>query len=340
MKRRAMALVAVAGILFLPAAAARAQTATIEARIEDQDVTRSSDDRPITLDPDSQQVIHVVVRNNGESPLPIRSIRLQGDVMGLTFFSYDTAVGMRVLPGRSEERRYEMDLFGLGGQAVGLIGSRVIALDQNRRPVAEAEMVADVEGSLGSVYGIFGMAISAFTLITFADVLIKLKRRRLPANRWLRALRFLAPGFGLGLSLIFTLSALRIYHPTTGKWVSLLVGSSAIFFLLGYLTPNPPEEEDEEELVSVSAPTPALGMLSAPVRPQSRTPSAGEAPAPAGTALAEPPASPAAAGGALGPPPEPPGPEVAAASPVTDEEPARGTMAAPEPDQPAETQDS
>ncbi|MEX2551832.1 MAG: hypothetical protein WD627_02355, partial [Actinomycetota bacterium] len=107
MKRRAMALVAVAGILFLPAAAARAQTATIEARIEDQDVTRSSDDRPITLDPDSQQVIHVVVRNNGESPLPIRSIRLQGDVMGLTFFSYDTAVGMRVLPGRSDERRYE-----------------------------------------------------------------------------------------------------------------------------------------------------------------------------------------------------------------------------------------
>ena len=367
MKRLALGLAVAAGVLFMQAPAVAAG-ATIEARIDDNDVAGSTDDKPIELDPDFQQSISVTITNPTEVPLSVRSIRLLGDVMGLTFFSFDTRVGMQVPPGGSDQRTFELDLFGLDGQAVGLIGSQVVAINDEREPVASVDLVADVRGSLKSVYGIFGIAIFAFTLLTFADALLRLKRRQLPANRWYRGLRFFTPGVGLGLSLIFTLSALRIYHPTPAKWTILLVVISGLFFLLGYLTPNPEEDDEDEELSEVTVPAAAPAMRpipplapsgfaparNAPVSPAGSAPAAGPGAASdagrTGTALASPvagaetiPSSPApdspaeteevSADAAPAEPPEAASgvPREAVPAPAPGE-PARGTVAAPKPD--------
>lgn len=219
----------------------------LEASIERRDVSDSSDSNPIVLEPKDLPVMRVRVENNSNVTITVRTVRLEGNVMGLTFFAYDTSVGMRIRPGETEERRFEMDLVGLSGQAVGLIPSSVEILDPDREVLASQSLVVDVRGSLRSVYGIFGLALVALTLASAAVALVKLARHTLPANRWKRAMRFATPGLGAGLVAVFTLSALRIFAPSTDKWIPLLAGGALIGFLLGYVTPSPEIEEEEEE---------------------------------------------------------------------------------------------
>ena len=111
-------------------------------------------------------------------------------------------------------------------------------------------MVTDVHGSLVSVYGLFGLALLVLTILAFADVLLAIARHRMSPNRWRRGLRFLTPGIGLGLVLVFTLSALAVWVPSPGTWLVTVVVSAAVFFVLGYLSPTPraTEEEDDEDL--------------------------------------------------------------------------------------------
>ena len=213
--------------------------------MDGRDVRVSSNDRPVRLDPERPTVLRVRVHNGGDRGIGIRTVRLEGKVMGLSFFRYDTSVGMRVGPGASEDRVLELDLGGMRDEAVGLISSAVVILDEDRRPLAKERLVVDVRGSLRSVYGVFGLAVAAFTVVSLSAALIRLGRRTLPDNRWLRALRFGAPGLGLGLTLVFTLSALRVYAPVAGKWIPLVAVCAVGMFLLGYLTPAPESPDDE-----------------------------------------------------------------------------------------------
>lgn len=219
----------------------------LKASIDGRDVSDSSDQDPVVLDPQGSPILRVRVENNGDRTITIRTVRLEGSVIGLTFYSYDTAVGMKVAPGEEDERAFEMDLVGLDGQAVGLIPSSVKVLDPDRKSLAGQSLVVDVRGSLRSVYGIFGLIIVAVTLAALAQALFKLARHTLPPNRWKRGLRFATPGVGAGLTAVFTLSALAIFAPLADKWIPLVAGGGLIGFLVGYLTPSPEEEEEQEE---------------------------------------------------------------------------------------------
>lgn len=255
------ALFVLAVSMFATVVLAKGEVA-LKATIDGRDVSVSSDANPIVLDPEGAPVLRVRVENNGDSAIQIKTVRLNGNVIGLTFFAYDTSVGMRIEPGEVEERAFEMDLVGLTGQAVGLIPSSVEILDPDRNSLAAVSQVVDVRGSLRSVYGIFGMAIVALTLTSLGVGLVKLARHTLPPNRWKRGMRFTAPGVGAGLTAVFTLSALRIFAPSADKWIPLLVGGGLVGFVLGYLTPSPvtdeeedEEEEDEEDVDAATRPT-------------------------------------------------------------------------------------
>jgi hypothetical protein len=67
-------------------------------------------------------------------------------------------------------------------------------------------------------------------------------------NRWRRALRLLGVGIGLGLVLVFTMSALRVWVPSPGRWFTVVLVFAIVFSVIGYLTPTPASEEDEEVL--------------------------------------------------------------------------------------------
>jgi hypothetical protein len=273
-----------------PRPAVATTSVTLDARVDGRPVREATETRPIRLDPDRPAVLSVEVVNPGSSVVTVRTVRLEGVVMGLTFFAYDTAVGMVVPAGGRSERRFELDLAGLGGQAIGLIPGSVTLLDADRDEVASEPVVVDVRGSLLSVYGAFGLAVAFLTVLSFLGALVGLARHRLPPNRWRRALRFLTPGIGLGLVLNFTLSATRVYVPRLGRWTGIVAACAVVLFVVGYLTPSPEEEGEEEALALVALPAGTVpGALTA--APVAELPDAGgRALPPPGT---EPPGGPA-----------------------------------------------
>ncbi len=238
-------LLAVMPLFFAQAASATSGEVTMTARIDGTPLSTSSEAHPIKLYPLRSALIAVTIHNETDTSLHVATVRLAGQVMGLTFFAYDTTVEVVVPPGRTVTHRYALGLLGLNGQATGLIQSSLAILGPGQQAVASQGLVVDVRGSLRSVYGMFGLAIAVLTALAFTGALVRLARHRLHPNRFRRGLRFLVPGIGLGLFLVFTLSATRVFVPQPGRWVPLLVVSAVVLFGLGYLTPSPelPGEE-------------------------------------------------------------------------------------------------
>jgi len=228
----------------------------VRASIDGRSLSSSSSAHPIRLHPDRPTILELTVTNDGDGPEIVQTVRLEGRVIGLTFYAYDTAVGLSVAPGTTEERRYSLDLSGLKGQATGLIPSHLKLLDQARHELASQSTLVDVRGSWHSVYGWFGFGIAVITGVLLLSALLALARHRLSPNRFARGLQFLAPGVGLGLTLVFGLSVARVFAPRAGTWVTILLICAAAFFLGGFLTPAPEEGEgdDFEDLLAQARP--------------------------------------------------------------------------------------
>jgi hypothetical protein len=154
-------------------------------------------------------------------------------------FSYDTRVDMSLKPGATEVRSFDLDLTDLRGQASGYIPSQLQLLTPDHSAIGTDDFPVDVRGRpLRTVYGIFGLAVLGITALLFVRLCLRLARGQLPTNRWQRGLEFAAPGLGLGLTLTFTLSTLRVVVPSAVHWVPLVLACGAIMFVLGYLAPG------------------------------------------------------------------------------------------------------
>jgi len=249
MKKTFCAL-AIVPLLFIAAGfskSAGASTAVVvNGTINGQVLSKSSQSNPVRIYPLRPAKIVLTVWNDSSHPVHIATVRLSGEVMGLTFFAFNNSVAFSVPPHRTVTNRYSIPLVGLSGQATGLINGSLSVLNPSQVTLASQSLVVDVRGSLSSVYGVFGLAVALLTLLAFALVLLELARHRLPANRFLRGLYFVVPGFGLGLVLVFTLSATRVFVPSVGHWVPLVVVSGIVFFVVGFLTPDPRIDEDED----------------------------------------------------------------------------------------------
>jgi hypothetical protein len=248
-----LTFVLIGGVLLTPHPAAAASATSDTAlrwvvTIDGRNVQSADANQPLQLHPDSGARVSIRLENSGTKSIEVRRFRMRGQVMGLTFFSYATDLNV-ILPAKTHTtRHFEIDLADLSGQANGLIPSQVQLLGPSRQTIAERDFTADVRGSVLSVYGVFGLAVAAITALLIAGLLLVLlsKRRRLPTNRWLRAVRFLPVGIGVGFTLTFSLSATRQLVPSTGLWVSLVVGCGAAAFLIGYFTPTGNVDEAEE----------------------------------------------------------------------------------------------
>jgi hypothetical protein len=215
---------------------------TFSAVVSGQPVLLSTDAHPAKISPTKPTPIRVTVKNGGTTTLHVASVRLQGQVLNLPLFSYNTAVGLVVRPGQTKTLLFYVDTTSIGSQATGLVGSTISLLTHDGTEIASHPLVVQVNGELHSLYGLFGLAVLVLTASSFLFALLALVRHTLPANRWLRGVRFFIPGFGVGLVLIFTFSALNIFTPGTGHWLPLLITTSLVGFALGYLTPAPDGE--------------------------------------------------------------------------------------------------
>lgn len=220
--------------------AAAASTAKMAGSIDGRVLSTSS---PIKLHAGRPTELRIDLTNAGSRPLTVRTVRLQGAVLGLTFFSFSTAVDLRVAPGATESRRFTLDLGDLEGQATGLMPAAVKLLDDQRHDVADQHFTADVDGSIWSVYGLFGFTAMLLTVVTLLGVLLALARQCLPFNRALRGLRFAVVGLAFGVAAVFVLSVLRVMIPSTSRWLPILLITTGIAFAIGYLTPTPDDPD-------------------------------------------------------------------------------------------------
>jgi hypothetical protein len=207
-----------------------------------QPVLLSTDAHPAQINPKHPTPIRITVKNRDSTSLHVATVRLEGEVLDLPLFSYDTAVGLVVPPGKTKSLLFYVNMTGIGSQATGLVGSTITLLSPDGAVITSQPLITHVHGELHSLYGLFGLAVLLLTASSFLFALLALVRHTLPANRWLRGLRFLIPGFGVGLVLTFTFSALDIFTPGTGHWLPLLVVTSLTGFALGYLSPAPDGE--------------------------------------------------------------------------------------------------
>jgi hypothetical protein len=230
------------------ATAAPPEKVTMTATINGQDVGAASAGNPVRLHPGESVTIAVELTNHGTEAVDIRRVELAGRVVGLTFFSYATSVQFTVQPGAKDTLRYQLDLTGLEGQATGLIGGALTVIGTGGHRIASIPTITDVRGSLVSVYGLFGIALAVLTALAVLDAALAVARHRLSLNRWKRGLRVLAPGVGIGLVVAFSASVARLWVPSTGLWLVLAGLTAAVFFTLGYFSPTPHDEEDEDDL--------------------------------------------------------------------------------------------
>lgn len=211
---------------------------------------------PLVLDADQPLQVRVSATNTTTEPVLLRSVRLKSTVMGLTFLAYETRIDLEIPPDAAREVAFELDLLDLRSQATGVLPAQIELLDADRDGLAVVPLTVDVQGSLASVYGMFGVGVMALTAFALILAFVRLAGGRLPANRWARGLQFATPGLGIGLVATIGLSTVRIFSPEPGLWATLLVVGGAIGFGLGYLTPAPSREEivDLEDLAVAVVP--------------------------------------------------------------------------------------
>lgn len=214
--------------------------------VNGQPAVTSSDARPAQLFPDHATDIRITVSNTRSSTLNVSAVRLEGNVLDLPLFSYDSSVDLTVPPGSTKSLTFPVSMSGIGTQATGLIVASIALLGAGGQTLVSQSLVTNVHGSLSSLYGLFGLVVLVLTLTSLLLASLALARHTLPQNRWLRALRFLIPGFGIGLVMTFTMSAFDVFAPGPGHWLSLLIVCSGAGLAVGYLTPAPDEEEFDD----------------------------------------------------------------------------------------------
>lgn len=206
----------------------------------------TSDARPAELYPSRPIDIRLDVHNLGDATLFVSSVRFQGQVLDLPLFSYDSTLDLAVRPHAISSLTLPISTSGIGSLATGLIVASVTLVGPGGTTLFSQSVVTDVHGSLLSVYGLFGLVVLILTASSLSFASIAMARHRLPENRWLRAVRFLIPGFGIGLVLTFTTAAFGMFSPGTGHWPYLLFVPTAVGLAVGFLTPAPNEEEFDD----------------------------------------------------------------------------------------------
>ena len=242
-------ILAALSLLVMPSAFAQTDgglkwSATIAGRLHEE----IDSNQPLELGADDQVPVVLTLENVGQEEIKVRRVRLNGHVMGMSFFNFSVRIDANLAPGELTRREFNFDLDALANQANGYIPASLELLDPERQLVASDSFPVDVRGSVFSVYGLFGISIALLTVALLGSLLVSIYREQLAQrNRWQRALQFLPVGVGSGLTLTFTLSALRMLIPSAKAWLSLVLICGGAAFLVGYFLPLGRDDDLEGE---------------------------------------------------------------------------------------------
>ncbi len=246
---RAVSLGLLAMVLFSACGQSSDSTLEIDATIDgiDLDDATAADPVPLSI---VESELNLAMVNTSNEPQAVRYLRLEGEMLGLTFLTYTTRIAVDLEPGESREVTVPLDFFDIDSQAHGYLRARLAlyAPGTDRQLLATDDFAVDVRGSVTSTMALFAVLLFAATAASIYLNLIGLARRTLPANRFRRALRFAVSGLGVGMLLTVAFSVLRIFPLPPVVWWPLLIIPTTIAFAAGYAAPGANDGIDEEEL--------------------------------------------------------------------------------------------
>jgi hypothetical protein len=219
------------------------------AALDGQRLDLSSSGDPIVLDPDRVSTLALVIRNNTSQPLTVRQVQIRGKAFGLTLLAYDVTINAKIGVGESTKVDVPVEFVDLGQQADGLLPATIRLIDPDRNQLASRDFTVDVRGSATSLMAVFTLVVAIATGASIVVIWIAVGRRRLPRNRWRRGLRFALIGAGVGVTLTLFLALLLLVTPKGSVWIPLLLVPTAGAFLLGWFSPGPlGDDQDESEV--------------------------------------------------------------------------------------------
>ena len=216
------------------------------AAIDGQPLGLSSSGDPIVFDPDEVAILSLAMRNNTDQPLTVRQVQLRGNAFGINLLAYDVTINAKIDPGQRTRVEVPVEFVELGKQATGLLPASIQLIDPDRAVLGSRNFTIDVRGSATSLMAVFTLVVVIATGVSIAVIWIGVGRRSLPRNRWRRGFRFALVGAGTGVAMTLLLSVLLLVTPDGSVWIPLLVVPAAAAFVLGWFSPGPLGDEEEE----------------------------------------------------------------------------------------------
>lgn len=248
--RRRVAAVALCAALALSACGGSTdEVLDITATIDGIDLNDANAANPLPLSTTESQ-LSMTMTNTSDETQAVRYLRLEGEMLGLTFLTYTTRIAVELGPGETREVTVPLDFFDIDSQGHGYLRSKLAlyAPGDDRQLLATDDFAVDVRGNVTSTMALFALLLFIVTAGSIFLNLQGLARRTLPPNRFRRGIRFAVSGLGVGMLLTVAFSVLRIFPLPSVAWWPLVIIPMVITFAAGYLAPGANDDFDEEEL--------------------------------------------------------------------------------------------
>jgi hypothetical protein len=243
-------LLAVLAVLALSGASVGATSATADATspptpvkvmaasIGARSLMTPTRDNPIIINPKVKQELSMTVQNNGTSAVSVRYLRLTGSLLGIHFVRYQATSDLDVPAGQTRTISALGDFFDVDGVATGYMNATMQVVDQQRNVLATQPFVADVHGKVFSSVGLLLLEAGVFAIVGVIEIVVGLARRKLPRNRFVRAVFFALTAGAVVITLTVAASIGRVALFGSAAWIPALLIASGIAFVLGYLSPG------------------------------------------------------------------------------------------------------
>jgi hypothetical protein len=237
------ALCAIAGVGALgTGTAGAADTPTtltvVSAAIGGRSLTEPTRDNPVVINPNNKAELSMTVRNDGTERVEVRYLRLTGSLLGVHFVRYQASANVVVPPGSTRTIAALGDFFDVDGVASGYMNATMQAVDEHRDVLATQPFVADVQGKVASSEGLLLLQAIVFSLVGIIEIVTGLARRRLPRNRFVRALLFGLTAASVVVTIVVGAAMSRVALWGASTWVPVLLIATGVGFVLGYLSPG------------------------------------------------------------------------------------------------------
>ncbi|HET9730563.1 MAG TPA: hypothetical protein VFR41_14115 [Acidimicrobiia bacterium] len=237
--------------------AARSGVRIVAASIEGQSLFGNTRRAPVPMKSHVDVPLSVTVENNTANSIPVRYLSVSGSVMGLKVVEFQATSHTTIAPFTTATITRPANFAALKGTVIGYIEASVSVVDESGNTVASHHYYADAKAPFWSDEGWSLLFLLAFVAVGAVDIVIRVSRRSLPRNRFVRGVVFALTVCGGAIAVVAALAIARIDLLTAPIWAPVVGIATAIGFAFGYLSPGPvtrrAREDSEERFIDLIA---------------------------------------------------------------------------------------